>query len=182
MKRAAVLLAEGFEEIEAITPIDLLRRGGVEVKTVGVTQREVTGSHGITVSADMLLEQLNADDIDCVVVPGGLPGSTNLAESEAVGRLIMQVFQEKKVVAAICAAPAVVLAPLGILEGRRATCYPGAEAYAPGTKFTDLSLVRDGNLITAYGPGAAAEFSIAVLQALAGADRAQEVKSKALFT
>ncbi len=182
MKHAAVLLAEGFEEIEAITPIDLLRRGGVEVKLVGVTQQVVTGAHGITVNTDILLEEVHAEDLDCIVLPGGMPGSTNLAESDGAAQLIMQVFRAGKVVAAICAAPAVVLAPLGILEGRQATCYPGAETFAPGTSFSTLPLVRDGNLITAYGPGAAAEFAIAVLQALAGPERAHEVKSKALFT
>ncbi len=180
-KRAAVLLADGFEEIEAVVPIDLLRRGGIDVAVVGIARKEVTGSHGVTVSADVLLENLDYRSFDAVILPGGMPGSKNLAESPGVQKMVLNMDAEGKLVAAICAAPAVVLGPLGILDGKKASCYPGMESHAPNAEFTDAPVTADGNVITAQGPGKSAQFALAVLEYLAGADVSLEVGTKSLF-
>lgn len=180
-KRAAVLLADGFEEIEAVTPIDLLRRGGVEVAVVGIARKDVTGSHGVTVSADVLLENFDDSGFDAVILPGGMPGSKNLAESPGVRKMVLAMHAQGKLVAAICAAPAVVLGPLGILDGKTASCYPGMESQAPNAEFSDAPVTADGNVITAQGPGKSAQFALAVLEYLAGADAARDIGKKSLF-
>jgi len=180
-KRIGILLADGFEEIEAITPIDLLRRGNVIVEVIGVTGNVVTGSHDIPVGTDMLIEDMEADDFDGIIVPGGMPGAVNLSQSPRAAQVIRDMWSQGKLVAAICAAPAVVLAPLGILDGKKATCYPGIESRAPEIPFLKEPVVADGNLITAQGPGKAAGFSLAVLEALTDAETARQVKEKSLF-
>ncbi|PIU39866.1 MAG: DJ-1 family protein, partial [Candidatus Omnitrophica bacterium CG07_land_8_20_14_0_80_50_8] len=125
-KTALIVLADGFEEIEAVTPIDVLRRAGIEVIVAGVGKREVTGAHDITVETDLMLEQYQGIP-DAVVLPGGMPGAANLNQSEALKDLLQKMKRAGKIIAAICASPAVVLAPNGILEGKKATCYPGFE-------------------------------------------------------
>lgn len=184
MSRAIVLLAEGFEEIEAMVPIDLLRRGGVEVTLAGVQGKLITGAHGIRIEVDEeLINFENYQDYDAIVLPGGMPGSKNLADSKEVNKLIVSMFNAKKIVGAICAAPAVVLGKLGVLDGRTAVCYPGAETYAPAEcVFADFPVVTDGNLITAQGAGYAAEFGLALLKALEGDDKAADVGRATLFT
>lgn len=179
-KRAVILLAEGFEEIEAIVPIDLLRRGDIEVDIAGVTGSMVKGAHGITIHADLLIEDVT-DPYDCVILPGGMPGSKNLANSWEVNQLIIEQFNAGRFVAAICAAPAVVLAHAGLLEGRRAVCYPGAGALAPGVSFDQQRVLQDGILITAQGPGCAADFGLKILEALSDTKKANEVQTQALF-
>lgn len=181
MKTACVLLAEGFEEVEALTPIDYLRRAGVEVTTIGVTGLEPLGSHGIAVRADRGVEALAAD-YDCVVVPGGGKGSENLAASAEVVALIRRHAVAGKLIAAICAAPAVVLhGACGILAGKRFTCYPGMESKVSGASFIRERVVVDGKLITARAAGCAGEFSYNVIAALVGEEAADTLAEKVLL-
>lgn len=174
MKKVAVLLADGFEEVEAVTPIDFLRRAGVEVLVAGVKERDVVGSHNVRIDCDMTLDELPLE-LDGIVVPGG-PGAKDISDSaEAVG-LIKKFLDSKKLVGAICAAPAVVLGARGLLKGRKFTCYPGTESAAKDGTLLQDRVVKDGNLITSRGPGTAAEFSLALIEYLAGADAAEKVR------
>jgi 4-methyl-5(b-hydroxyethyl)-thiazole monophosphate biosynthesis len=163
-KKALVFLADGFEEVEAVTPIDYLRRAGIEVTTVSISgSRTVKGSHGIPVTADALLTELPATSWDALVLPGGLPGASNLAASEETGTLLKAQAEAGRLVAAICASPAVVLAPLGLLKGRRFTCYPGMEAQVSGAQWSEDKVVTDGNILTSRGAGTAGLFAAAVI-------------------
>lgn len=180
MKTACVLLADGFEEIEALTPVDYLRRAGITVKTVAVRAKIVTGAHDIQVLAD-LENPAEAGDFDAVVVPGGLPGSSNIAASAAARALILRHFHAGKLVAAICAAPSVVLhSGCGILEGRNFTGYPGTETKVAGGVFAPGRVVMDGNIITARAAGCAAEFSLAIIAWLSGEKAARSVAESVL--
>jgi 4-methyl-5(b-hydroxyethyl)-thiazole monophosphate biosynthesis len=181
MKTACVLLADGFEEVEAITPIDYLRRAGIEVHIVGVTGKTVSGSHGIRVEAGLGAEGFNRD-YDCIVVPGGGRGADNIAASPAAVFLIKRHFAAGALIAAICAAPATVLdAACGILKGRRFTGFPGTETKVHGATFSEDRVVTDGNLITSRAAGSAGEFSRAIVAALAGEEEAQTLASKVLL-
>ncbi|HBP21121.1 MAG TPA: DJ-1 family protein [Planctomycetes bacterium] len=174
-RRAVVVLAPGFEEIEATTPIDVLRRAGVEVIVAGLQTPAVVGAHGLGLSVDLLLDQLSGD-VDALILPGGLPGAANLAASEEVGEWIQRVASGGGVVAAICAAPALVLAPSGVLAGKRATCYPGFEDRFPSeAQHEEARVVVDGRLITSRGPGTALEFSLALVAELVSPERAAEL-------
>lgn len=177
-----VLLAEGFEEIEAVTTVDLLRRTGMEVLMISVSRsRRVTGSHRITVEADMILEDYN-DIPDALVLPGGMPGAENLAASALVKQLVQSCVAQKKLIAGICAAPAFVLLPQGVLAGKRGTCFPGFErSFGTQAEYVDAGVVVDGNVITANGPGATAQFAIEIITYLIGPDKAAIVKSRALI-
>lgn len=180
-KTAVVLLAEGFEEIEALAPVDVLRRAGIRVTVAGVNDPVVKSSRGISVKTDMLLDQV-AELSDVVIVPGGMPGSTNLARSERVSAFLKKMNESGKLIAAICAAPAAVLVPLGILEGKKATCYPGCEAdFTPGVCYSAESVVMDGNVITSQGPGTALAFSLAIVEALAGIAMVKTLREKMLI-
>jgi len=181
MKTACVLLADGCEEVEAATPIDYLRRAGIEVTAAGIAGKAVVGARGIGLEADLGPEAL-ARDYDCVVVPGGGKGSANLAASPAVAAFIKRHFAAGKTVAAICAAPAVVLhGACGVLAGRRFTCYPGLESTVRGAEFVAERVVVDGNLVTARAAGCAGEFALAVAALLAGEDAARELAAKVLL-
>lgn len=176
MKPVYVFLADGFEEIEAITPIDVLRRGGMQVISVSVNaDKRVTGAHGVAVEADTTIADVEFDGAEWLVCPGGLPGSTNLAECEKLTAILSAHHKDGGKIAAICAAPAVVLAPLGILEGRKATCYPGFEEKCPGAVMTRASVEASADLITGNGPAAALPFALAILAGSMGAGVAQEV-------
>jgi len=177
-KTALIVLADGFEEIEAVTPIDVLRRAGIEVIVAGVGKREVTGAHDITVETDLMLEQYQGIP-DAVVLPGGMPGAANLNQSEALKDLLQKMKRAGKIIAAICASPAVVLAPNGILEGKKATCYPGFENdLGSKIKFVKDRVVTDGQVITSRGPGTAMEFSLAVVSQLASGEKSEQVAQK----
>ena len=181
MKTACVLLADGFEEVEAITPIDYLRRAGVEVHIVGVTGKTVTGSHGIRVEAGLGSEGFNRD-YDCIVVPGGGRGADNIAASPAAVYLIKRHFAAGALIAAICAAPAVVLhSACGILQGKRFTGFPGTESKVQGATFSEDRVVVDGKLITSRAAGSAGEFSRAVVAALVGEAKAEDFSAKVLL-
>jgi 4-methyl-5(b-hydroxyethyl)-thiazole monophosphate biosynthesis len=179
MKQVAVLLADGFEEVEAVTAIDLLRRADIAVSCVGVTGRDVVGGHEIRISTDITVDELDID-LDGVVIPGGLAGARSIASNGDAMRLIKRLMESGKLVAAICAAPAVVLAPAGLIGGRSFTCYPGLEKDVTDGRFSDARVVVDGNLITSRGPGTAAEFSEAVITHLIGPDAAETVHSGTL--
>lgn len=162
-----VLLANGFEEIEALTPVDMLRRAGKTVVTASVTGlKEVQGSHGITVIADALAEQIDADGIEALILPGGMPGSLGLDASPQTDRLIEATLKNGGRLAAICAAP-LVLGRRGLLEGKRAVCYPGFEGELKGADILDAPVVTDGNVTTAKGMGAALAFSKELVSLLA---------------
>ena len=177
--RAAVLFADGCEEIEAITPVDLLRRAGIEVLMVGVTGKDIEGGHGIRITTDMTVDEID-QDLDAVLVPGGLGGADNLSQSAAGNALIQKLFKAGKLVASICASPARVLHPLGILEGKRFTCFPGFEEGLEGGQFSEDRVVVDGSLITSRGAGTAAEWSVAVISYLVGEEKAMEVHRRTL--
>ncbi len=180
-KTAIVILAEGFEELEAVAPIDILRRAGVRVTIAGVMDLQVKSSRNIGVRADALLKDIK-DLPDAVILPGGLPGATNLAKSAEVADLVKKMNAAGKLVAAICAAPAVVLAPLGILDGKKATCYPGCESgFSTKTVHLKDRVVRDGNVITSQGPGTSLEFALEIAVQLAGKDMADKVRDQMLI-
>jgi 4-methyl-5(b-hydroxyethyl)-thiazole monophosphate biosynthesis len=182
MKRVCVILADGCEEVEAITPIDYLRRAGVEVVVAGLGGREILGGHGIIIGADVVLDDVDDEDFDCVVVPGGGGGSKAIAADPTAVALIKRQAAKGRLVAAICAAPAIVLGKAcGILEGRRFTCFPGLEGEAPEGRFEASRVVDDGDLITARAAGCAGEFAVAIARALAGAGKAEELRAKVLL-
>ncbi len=153
-----VLLADGFEEIEALTPVDLLRRAGLDVKTCGISGKTVMGSHKIPVICDTLPDEVDVNSVSLVVFPGGMPGALNLDSSPFTDKIIAAVIKNGGRIAAICAAP-LVLGRRGLLNGKRATCYPGFEDELKGAYITDASVVTDGNITTARGMGVALEFS-----------------------
>jgi 4-methyl-5(b-hydroxyethyl)-thiazole monophosphate biosynthesis len=180
-KKAIVILADGFEEIEAITVIDILRRAGISVTVAGVTDIEVKGSHNIIVQTDKKLDELGPN-YDACVLPGGMPGATNLASSQKVRSVITAMHKQGKIVAAICAAPSVVLAPIGVLKRRSATGYPGMEkGLNKGTTWKKNKVVIDNNIITSQGPATAIPFALAIAEKLAGKKIAKKVGKAALF-
>ena len=157
-----VFLAEGFEEIEALATVDILRRAGMDVKTVSVTdKKEVTGSHGITVIAD--ITEINLEDMDAAVLPGGMPGTLNLKASDSVQNAIKYAFDNNKLMCAICAAP-LVFGNAGFLKGKKAACYPGFETELIGADVVYEPVARDGNIITSRGAGTAHLFAFEILK------------------
>lgn len=173
--KVLVILAQGFEEIEAVTCIDILRRAGIEVVVAGLESETITGSHGITITADKQLDQV-LPDFDACVLPGGMPGATHLSESKKVSEIIQKMDRGKKIIAAICAAPAVVLSPLGILKNKNATCYPGLQnRFGSDVHFKQDPVVVDGNIITSRGVGTALAFALAVVEKLCGKQAGEKV-------
>lgn len=172
--KALVCLAKGFEEVEAITPIDILRRAGVDVTVAGVGSSVVIGSHSIAVSADKLIEECD-ESYDIIVLPGGMPGAVNLSKDFDVIRRIINTAQGGWV-CAICAAPAVVLGNTGLLEGKECVCYPGMEAAAPNIKFNlEKRCVVSSNIITAQGPGVAVEFALKIVECTISKEKRDEI-------
>ena len=167
MAKVYVFLADGFEDVEALIPIDVLRRGGVEVVTVSTTEFPlVESAHGVAIEADIQFEQSDYEDADLLMLPGGMPGASNLAAHEGVCKAVCSQIAAGKKVSAICAAPAVVLAPLGLLEGKRVTCYPGFEKALDGATYTGDLVTVDGNITTAEGPAAAFPYAYELLTQL----------------
>lgn len=166
MKDSFVFLAEGFEEIEALTVVDLLRRAGMPVKTVSITTAlQVTGAHGVTVTADLIFDNTLFADAEWLILPGGMPGAENLYEfAPLAGLLKAQAESEKGRIAAICAAPAVVLGQLGLLEGENATCYPGFENMLHGARHVDEPIVISGKFVLANGPANAMRWALNIIQ------------------
>jgi len=179
MSRVLMPLAEGFEEIEAVTVVDLLRRAGIEVHTASLGGREVTGSHGITVVADIGLGDAIAADYDMIVLPGGMPGADHLKKDARVVTLLQQFARTGRYTAAICAAPGV-LAHAGLLEGRAATSYPGflKPDSAPGIRLREDAVVIDGKVVTSRGPGTAVPFALSLIELLAGTTARRAVQER----
>ena len=182
MKKTCVILADGFEEVEAVTPIDYLRRAGIKVVVAGLGGREIVGGHGMEFTADAVLDEIDSEDFDCVLVPGGGGGSKAIAADQTAVKFIKRQAGKGRLVAAICAAPALVLGQAcGMLGGRRFTCYPGMENLVPGGRFEASRVVDDGNIITARAAGCAGEFAVAIIRALAGGTKADEVSASVLL-
>lgn len=176
----AMLLGTGFEPMEAVVPCDILRRGGVEVTLAAIGGLLVEAGHGVRVAADCTVDELDADALEMVILPGGLGGVQTILKSEAALSLVRKVYGAGGYAAAICAAPTV-LAKLGLLEGRRATCYPGMEDEMAGAVMQDAGVVRDGRLITGRAAGAAEDFGFALLAALKGEQAAQTVAAQIVY-
>ncbi len=177
MKRVLVPLAEGFEELEAVTIIDILRRAGIEVVVASLAGSPVTGSHGIRLAADTPLGALVEQDFDMIALPGGMPGAEHLKNDPRIADFVRRLHGRGHPVAAICAAP-MVLAAAGVLEGRRATSYPGFLAGAAATAVTGDAVVVDGNVITSRGPGTALDFALTLVETLMGAAARQAIESR----
>ena len=173
-----MFLANGFEEIEALMPLDLMRRAGLEVTTVGIGGKDITGSHGITVKADITDSDLADNAPECVILPGGMPGTKNLDASPVVHKALDDALENNSLICAICAAP-MILGKRGILRGKKATCFPGFEEYLDGATVGGRA-VRDGRVITGIGMGAALEFGIEIVAALKGREEAEKLAAAVL--
>lgn len=169
-----MLLGTGFEETEAIAPLDLMRRAGIEVKTVGLNGKTILGSHKIPVVADLEIHQLDVSDAEMIVLPGGLRGVASISACDAALAAVRQVWDAGRYVAAICAAPTI-LAKLGITDGRRATCYPGCEDQMGSAIMAEEAAVTDGKCITGTSAGCAVPFGLALIEALKGAEQARAI-------
>lgn len=176
-----VFLADGFEEIEALCPVDLMRRANIEVTTVSLNKTvSVKGSHNIIVQADitaaaLIRDEHLADKLECVVLPGGMPGTAHLDADETVGKVLSVAALTGAYIAAICAAPSV-LGKYGLLEGREATCYPGFEDKLKGARLSDKRVVCDGKIITAVAMGASWEFGLELIRVLRGLEQSNKIK------
>ncbi len=181
MAKIYEFLANGFEEIEALAPVDILRRGNQEVITVSVTGSPwVESSHGITVKADQLFEDTDFSDADMLLLPGGMPGSTNLNAHDGVKRVLLAHHDDGRRIGAICAAP-MVLGGLGLLRGRRATCSPGFEVYLDGAEYTHELFTVDGTIITGEGPAATLPYAYRILEMLTDTDTTRTLQRKMQF-
>lgn len=177
-----LFLADGFEECEALCPLDILRRGGIEVKMVGVGKEYITGTHGITVKADILESQIILDrKLQGVILPGGMPGTNNLESNETVKRAVTFANENKKLVCAICAAPKI-LGGMGLLNNKNATCFPGFENDLIGANLSGNYVVQDGNIITAKGVGVAFEFGFRILENLTDKNTVADLRKKMQFS
>jgi len=174
-KRVLVPLADGFEEIEAITPIDVLRRAGADVTVASVRGLSVKGSHGITVQAEMTLGDCATMEFDLIVLPGGMPGAAHLAESGMLCEMLKKHHENNRPLAAICAAPAVVLNPLGLLGKERVSCHPSFRAKLDDANRTEERICVGDRLVTAAGPGVAMEFALALVELLVSREKAEEL-------
>lgn len=172
-----MFLADGFEEVEALVPLDILRRANADILTVGVTGEYVKGAHNITVKADMTLDDVECEKIDTVILPGGLGGTNNMDNCAEVKKLVQYAADNRKLVCAICAAPSI-LGKMGLLEGKEATCYPGFEDTFKGGKYLKQSVVKCENFITSDGMGSAYKFGFEIAAALFGDDTAEKIKEQ----
>lgn len=164
MSKIGIFMADGCEEIEGLTVVDVMRRAKLAIETISIMgRRQVTGSHQITFVTDTLLEEADYDSYDGIVLPGGIPGTPNLGANDIVKKVITRFAEEGKLVAAICAAPGV-LGENGILKGKKATCHPGLEANLAGAEVTEENVVRDGNIITSRGMGTSIDFALEIVK------------------
>ncbi|MCI8557229.1 MAG: DJ-1/PfpI family protein [Lachnospiraceae bacterium] len=181
MKKVSIFLAPGFEEVEALTPIDLLRRAGAQVTIVSVqAEKAVTGSHQITVEADTLFEDMDFEDQDLLILPGGQPGTNNLKACQKLRSLLADADKKGKLLAAICAAPAV-FGDMGLLKGKKATCYPGCEEGLVEAEYLTERVVTDGNLITSRGVGTAIPFGLSLIEQLFGKEKSEEIRKSIIY-
>ncbi|NLV88770.1 MAG: DJ-1/PfpI family protein [Tissierellia bacterium] len=180
--KVIVFLAEGFEEVEALTTVDYLRRKGIVVDTVSITSdKEVKGAHQVTVLADKIIDEItDLDSYDGVIIPGGIPGATNLRDHSRVVEIVKTLYDKGKLAAAICAGP-IVLERAGIIKGKKVTSYPGFEGDLKDGIYEEERVVVDGNMITARGPAIAVDFAIEIIKYLLGAEKAEELKKDILY-
>lgn len=181
MTKVYEFIATGFEDIEALITLDVMRRAGVDFKLVSITgSRQVETAHGVMITADLLFEESDFSDANMLLLPGGMPGSTNLNEHTELKNLLVEHDAKGKWIGAICAAP-MVLGGLGLLKGRRATCYPGFEKYLEGAEYTHELCTRDGNIITGEGPAATFPYAFALLEALTDRQTADQIAEGMMF-
>lgn len=181
MAKTVIFLAEGFEEIEALTVVDLLRRAGIEIITASIMgKKSVTGSHNITVEADALFEDIDFENTDMLILPGGMPGTTNLDNYAPLKEQISKFNEQGKALAAICAAPTV-YGKMGLLQGKKATCFPGREPDLLGADVQTTETVKDGHFITSRGMGTAIPFGLAIIEHFQGAEAAKEMAAKIVY-
>lgn len=183
MKESYLFLAEGFEEVEALTPVDVFRRAGLPIKTVSITSSlQVTGAHGITVTADLIYNNTLFKDPAWLILPGGMPGATNLYEFSPLHGLLEQQFRSRTgKIAAICASPGIVLGQLGLLKGRKATCYPGFEKYMEGAIPESAPVVVDDKFVLGNGPSNALIWALSIVKSSLGEEAAYKVASGMLL-
>ena len=184
MAKVYVFLADGFEDVEALIPVDVLRRGGQDVVTVSVMDdsQTVESAHGVTMIADTWIGDCDLTDADLLLLPGGMPGASNLYACEPLRQALVNQQEEGKMIAAICASPAVVLGQMGLLQGYRATCYPGFEQLLSGAEYRGELCTVDGNIITGEGPAAAFPFAYALLAILQDEATAQQIADGMRYT
>lgn len=181
MKKVSLFLADGFEEIEALGTVDILRRAGIEVETISISNdKKVIGAHKVPVIADTIFNEADFSNVEMLVLPGGMPGAKHLNEHEGLRKLLKEFDSKKKSVAAICAAP-MVLGGLGILKGKKATCYPGFEAELLGAQITNEQATKDGHVITGKGPGFMFDFALELVESIVGAKVRKEVEEGLLL-
>ena len=180
-KKIGMMVADGYEEIEMLTVVDLLRREGLTCDIISATgNKELTSSHQVSVLADVLFADADFDSYDALVIPGGMPGTTNLGNHEGVCGQLKKAYADGKLIAAICAAPTV-FGSLGLLEGKRAICYPGMENGLTGADVTVAPVVADGNIITSRGMGTAIDFALAILAYFEGNETAEALAKKIVY-
>lgn len=181
-KNTFLFLGDGFEEIEALATVDIMRRAEMPVVTVSVNPTAVvTGAHGVVVTADTVISEVELSDAEWLICPGGMPGASNLAACEKLISALQAQNAKGGKIAAICAAPAVVLAPSGVIDGKQATCYPGFEGAMGKAIYTDEYVVVDGNVVTACGPGAATAFALTIVSQTKGQETADQVAAGMLL-
>lgn len=181
MKKVSVILANGFEEVEGLTVVDLLRRANIQTDMVSITkEKQIEGAHGIQVIADTLFEEVDYNEVDMLVLPGGMPGTLNLEAHKELNELLLKFNKENKKLAAICAAPRV-LGDLGLLKGKHAVCYPENEERLQGATVINEKVAIDGNIITSRGVGTAIEFALAVIEVLKSKEDATRIKEAILY-
>lgn len=181
MKKIAVFFGTGYEEIEALTVVDLCRRAGIDTQMVSVTEcQQVTGSHGITVTMDRMFDEVRFDELDMIILPGGMPGTLNLEAHAGLMERVDEFHKAGRFIAAICAAPSI-FGHRGILQGRRACSYPGFEKDLNGANVVFNSVVRDGHVITSRGMGCAIDFSLEIIASLCGEDVAKEKAESIIY-
>ncbi|WP_461813022.1 DJ-1 family glyoxalase III [Faecalimonas sp.] len=180
-KKVCVFLADGFEEVEGLTVVDILRRAEIKVETVSVTgNREIHGAHEINVQADTLFEEANFENAEMLVLPGGMPGTIHLQEHKGLEALLRKFYGKKKYVAAICAAPTI-FGKLGFLEGRKATCYPAMEEGLIGADVTKEMVAIDEHIITSRGMGTAIPFALYLVEVLMGKEKSEEIRTAIVY-
>ena len=181
MKRAVMLFAEGYETVEALMVVDVLRRGGVEVTMASITEDEyVRSSHGVNVEMDAVLGEVDVLSYDAIILPGGMPGTLNLGESAAVKKALLAMNEAGKIVSAICAAPGV-LGKYGLLEGKNACSYPDHEVNLRGAQVLREPVVTDGNIVTSRGLGTALEFGLRLLEILESVEKADQIREAIIY-
>ena len=181
MSRVGIFLADGFEEIEGLTVVDILRRAGIDISMISINgKKKVTGAHGIALDTDEDIVQCDPDKLDMLVLPGGMPGTTNLAACEKLTEALKKADQEKRGIAAICAAPSV-LGDLGFLKGKKAVCYPGFESRLTGVEVLAVPVVTDGHITTSRGMGTAIAFALELTKRLQDEETAKQVSRSILY-